>query len=124
MQIDTFEVGLDFQEELDEVFGHLLTDRILEGAHVRLVQRTSVFREVPLDVAQFEVRPGVAHDASNSTTMRCGAQCRTTSQDVNSASPGRASMSVSIASIMSKRASCVIQCVGEWDTSWRKKCGP
>ena len=33
-------------------------------------------------------------------------------------------MSVSMASIMSKRASCVIQCVGEWDTSWRGKSGP
>ena len=36
-----------------------------------------------------------------------------------SASPGRACMSASIASIMSKSASCVIQRVGEWDTSWR-----
>ena len=58
------EVGLDFQEELGEVFGHLLADRVLEGAHVRPVQRLSVSREVPLDVAQFDVRPGVAHDAS------------------------------------------------------------
>ena len=31
-----FEVGLDFQEELGEVFGYLLADRTLEGAHVRL----------------------------------------------------------------------------------------
>ena len=59
-----FEVGLDCQEELGEVFGHLLTDRVLEGAHVRPVQRLSVSREVPLDVAQFDVRPGVAHDAA------------------------------------------------------------
>ena len=64
VQIDTFEVGLDFQEELGEVFGHLLADRVLEGAHVRPVQRLSVSREVPLDVAQFDVRPGVAHDAA------------------------------------------------------------
>ena len=46
------------------MFGHLLADRDLEGAHVRLVQRLSVSREVPLDVAQFDVRPGVAHDAA------------------------------------------------------------
>ena len=58
-----FEVGLDFQEELGEVFGHLVADRVLEGAHVRRVQRLSVSREVPLDVAQFDVRPGVAHAA-------------------------------------------------------------
>ena len=58
------EVGLDFQEELGEVFGHLLADRVLEGAHVRPVQRLSVSREVPLDVAQFDVRPGFAHDAA------------------------------------------------------------
>ena len=64
VQIDTFEVGLDFQEELGEVFGHLLADRVLEGVHVRPVQRLSVSREVPLDVAQFDVRPGVAHDAA------------------------------------------------------------
>ena len=64
VQIDMFEVGLDFQEELGEVFGHLLTDRVLEGAHVRPVQRLSVSREVPLDVVQFNVRPGVAHDAA------------------------------------------------------------
>ena len=57
VQIDTFEVELDFQEELGEVFGHLLADRVLEGAHVRPVQRLSVSREVPLDVAQFDVRP-------------------------------------------------------------------
>ena len=59
-----FEVGLGFQEELGEVFGHLLTDRVLEGAHVRPVQRLSASREVPLDVAQFDVRQGVAHDAA------------------------------------------------------------
>ena len=59
-----FEVGLDFQEELGEVFGHLLADRVLEGGHVRPVQRLSVSREVPLDVAQFDARLGVAHDAS------------------------------------------------------------
>ena len=58
------EVGLGFQEELGEVFGYLLADRVLEGAHVRPVQRLSVSREVPLDVAQFVVRPGVAHDAA------------------------------------------------------------
>ena len=59
-----FEVGLGFQEELGQVFGHLLTDRVLEGEHVRPVQRLSVSREVPLDVHQFNVRPGVAHDAA------------------------------------------------------------
>ena len=59
-----FEVGLGFQEELGEVFGHLLADRGLESAHVRPVQRLSISREVPLDVAQFDVRPGVAHDAA------------------------------------------------------------
>ena len=64
VQIDTFEVGLDFQEKLDKVFGHLLADRVLESAHVRPVQRLSVSREVPLDVAQFDVRPGVAQDAA------------------------------------------------------------
>ena len=64
VQIDMLEVGLDFQEELGEVFGHLLADRVLEGAHVRPVQRLSVSREVPLDVAQFDLRPGVAHDTA------------------------------------------------------------
>ena len=62
VQIDMFEVGLDCQEELGEVFGRLLTDRVLEGAHVRPLQRLSVSREVPLDVAQKDVRPGVAQD--------------------------------------------------------------
>ena len=37
----------------------------------------------------------------------CGAQSRTRSQGISSASPGHACMSVSITSIMSKRASCV-----------------
>ena len=54
----------DIQEELGEVFGHHVADRALEGAHVRPVQRLNVSREVPLDVAQFDVRPGVAHDAA------------------------------------------------------------
>ena len=39
-----FEVGLDLQEELVEVFGYLLADRVLEGAHVRPVQRLSTSR--------------------------------------------------------------------------------
>ena len=52
------------KKELGEVFGHLVADRALEGAHVRPVQRLSVPREVPLDVAQFDVRPGVAHHAA------------------------------------------------------------
>ena len=43
-----FEVGLDFQEELGEVFGHLAADRALEGSHVRSVQRLCVRYEVPL----------------------------------------------------------------------------
>ena len=60
----------------------------------------------------------------NSFATCCAAQSRTKSQGISSASPGRARMSVSIASIMSRRASCVIQCVGEWDTSWRGKSGP
>ena len=50
-----------FQEEL----GYLLADRVLEGAHA--TPRSSgccVSREVPLDAAQFDVRLGVAHDAS------------------------------------------------------------
>ena len=64
VQIDTFEVGLGFQEELGEVFGHLAADRALEGSHVRSVQRLCVRCEVPLDVAQFDVWPGVAHDAA------------------------------------------------------------
>ena len=34
-----FEVEVDFQEELGEVFGYLLADSVLEDAHVRLVQR-------------------------------------------------------------------------------------
>ena len=59
-----------------------------------LVQRLCVCCEVPLDVAQFDVWPGVAHDA---------AQSRTRSQGITSASPERAFMSVSIASIMSRR---------------------
>ena len=46
------------------MFGHFVADRALEGAHVRPVQRLNVSREVPLDVAQFDVRPGVAHDAA------------------------------------------------------------
>ena len=62
VQIGTFEVGLGFQEELSEVFGHLAA--ALEGSHVRSVQRLCVRREVPLDVAQFDVWPGVAQDAS------------------------------------------------------------
>ena len=97
-----FEVGLGFQEELGEVFGHLLTDRVLEGAHVRPVQRLSVSREVSLDVAQFDVRPGVAHDAAK---FRSNVLWRT----IQNQEPGcelgvtrRASMSASIASIMSK----------------------
>ena len=48
VQIDTFEVGLGFQEELGEVFGHLAADRVLEGSHVRSVQRLCVTCEVPL----------------------------------------------------------------------------
>ena len=40
VQIDTFEVG--------EVFGHLAADRVLEGSHVRLVQRLCVRCAVPL----------------------------------------------------------------------------
>ena len=59
-----FEVGLDFQEELGEVFGYLLADRVLEGAHVRPVQRLSVHSEAPLHVALFDVWPVVAHDAA------------------------------------------------------------
>ena len=47
-----------------ECFGYLLADRVLEGAHVRPVQRLSISREFPLDVAQFDVRPGVARDAA------------------------------------------------------------
>ena len=43
-----FEVGLDFQEELGEVFGHLAADRALEGSHVRSVQRLCVRYKVPL----------------------------------------------------------------------------
>ena len=42
----------------------LLADRVLEGSHVRSVQRLCVPCEVPLDVAQFDVWPGVAHDAA------------------------------------------------------------
>ena len=45
----------------------------------------------------------------NSFATCCGAESRTRSQGISSASPGRACMSVSIASIMSKRASCVIR---------------
>ena len=52
------------KEELGEVFGHLLAHRALEGARVRPVQRLNVSRENPQDVAQFDVWPGVAHDAS------------------------------------------------------------
>ena len=48
VQIDTFEVGLGFQEELGEVFGHLAADRVLEGTHVRPVQRLYVRCAVPL----------------------------------------------------------------------------
>ena len=59
-----FEVGLDFQEEFGEVFGYLLADRVLEGAHVRTVQRLNASREVPLHKPQLDVRQGVAHDAA------------------------------------------------------------
>ena len=48
VQIDTFEVGLGFQEELGEVFGHLAADGVLEGSHVRSVQRLCVRCAVPL----------------------------------------------------------------------------
>ena len=93
-----------------EVFGHLLTDRVVEGSRERSMQ-LSVSREVPLDVAQFDVRSGVAHDAY------CSAQ--------SSSSQGGRHQDVrvcprSIASIMSKRASCV-QCVGECSVR-RKNC--
>ena len=54
----------------------------------------------------------------------CGAQSRTRSQGTSSASPAHAFMSMSIVSILSKRASSVIQCVGERVTSWRGKSGP
>ena len=46
-----FEVGLGFQDELGEVFGHLVADRALEGSHVRPVQRLCVPCEVPPHVA-------------------------------------------------------------------------
>ena len=46
------------------MFGHLLADRVLKGSHVRAVQRLCVRCEFPLDVAQFDVGPGVAHDAA------------------------------------------------------------
>ena len=48
VQIDMLEVGLGFQEELGEVFGHLAADRVLEGSHVRSVQRLCVRCAVPL----------------------------------------------------------------------------
>ena len=50
-------------ETLREVLGHLVADRALEGSHVRSVQRLRVCSEVPMHVAQFDVRPG-AHDAA------------------------------------------------------------
>ena len=42
----------------------LAAGRTLEGLHVRSVQRLCVRCEVPLDVAQFDEWPGVAHDAA------------------------------------------------------------
>ena len=54
VHIDTFEVGLGFQEELGEVFG-LAADLVLEGSHVRLVQRPSV-RFVGVTRARVHVR--------------------------------------------------------------------
>ena len=59
-RLTRFEVGLDFHEELGEMFGHLAADRALEGSHVRSVQRLCVLLEVPLHAAQFDVWPGVA----------------------------------------------------------------
>ena len=59
-----FDVGLDTQEELGEVFGPFAADRILEGSHVRSVLRLCVRCEVPLRVEQCDVWPGVAHDAA------------------------------------------------------------
>ena len=47
---------------IGSVFGHLAADRVLEGSHVRSVQRLRVRCEFPLDVAQFDVWQGVAHD--------------------------------------------------------------
>ena len=41
---------------------HLASDRVLHCSYVRPVQRLSAPREVPLDVAQFNVRSGIAHD--------------------------------------------------------------
>ena len=38
--------------------------RALEDSNVRSVTRLSVLREVPFHVAQFDVWPGVAHDAA------------------------------------------------------------
>ena len=121
---DVFEVGLGFQEELGQMFGHLAADRTLEGSHVRSVQRLCLPREVLLDVAQFDVRAGSRAQHCEIPKQRAVAQSRSKSQGVSLASPGRACMSVSIASIKSKRASCLIQCVGEWYTSWRGKSGP
>ena len=48
VQIDTFEVGLGFHEELGEVFGRFAADRVREGSHVRSVQRLCVTCEVTL----------------------------------------------------------------------------
>ena len=77
-----FVVGLDFQEELGKVCGNHIADRVLEGAHVHPVQRLSVSREVPLDVAQFDVRPRVAQatralDGANVRTVQRLNVCRT-----------------------------------------------
>ena len=68
-------------------------------SHVRSVQRLCVRCEVPLDVAQFDEWPGVAHDAAN--FRRNVLWCKIQNQEP------RYQLSVT------RRASCVIQCVGE-----------
>ena len=114
-----FEVGLDFQEELGEVFGHLVADRVLEGAHVRRVQRLSVSREVPLDVAQFDVRPGVAHAAK----FRSNVLWRSVEEQEPGCELGVTSARVHVR--VDHLQECLLRDpVREWDTSWQGNVGP
>ena len=123
VQIGTFEVGLGSKEELGEVFGHLAADRTLEGSHVRSVQRLCVHCEVPLDVAQFDVWRGVVHDAAK--FLRNVLLCTIQNQEPGyQLSVTRACVHVRVNRVDHVLESVVIQCVGEWDMSWRGKSGP
>ena len=76
VQIDTLEVGLYFQEELGEVFGHLAADRVLEGSYVRSGEQlcvtcdsASVMSGVGHEMARKVVHEGALGGCSPSWTI-------------------------------------------------------